>query len=43
MQDTLRDWRKDWRQWSRGERLVAVIIIALVFAVLPTALSFGAG
>jgi hypothetical protein len=42
MQATFRDWRKDWRQWSQGERLVAVIIIALLFAVLPTALRFGA-
>jgi len=42
MQDLLRDWQKDWRHWSRGERVAAAIIIALLFAILPTALGLGA-
>ena len=29
----MRDLTADWKKWSRGERLLAVIVTALMFAL----------
>lgn len=33
----MRDWVADWNKWSRGERVLAVVVTA-VLAALPLSL-----
>ena len=33
----MRDWVADWNKWSRGERVLAVVVTVLL-AVLPLSL-----
>ena len=38
MQD-VKDILKDWRRWSKAERIVAVVLIALLIAGVPAVLA----
>jgi hypothetical protein len=38
----VRDWVADWNKWSRGERLLA-IVVTLVLAALPLSLAIAGG
>jgi hypothetical protein len=31
----MRDWKRDWRRWSRGERVLAVTLALLMLVALP--------
>jgi hypothetical protein len=33
----MRDWAGDWKRWSRGERILAVVVALTLFA-LPLSL-----
>jgi hypothetical protein len=35
----MRDWVADWKKWSRGERVLAVVVTLLMVA-LPLGLLF---
>jgi hypothetical protein len=35
------DWARDWRRWSRAERVFAIALILMMMAVLPLGLVLG--
>jgi hypothetical protein len=39
---SVRDWVADWNKWSRGERVLA-IVVTLVLAALPLSLAIAGG
>lgn len=38
----MNDFRKDWRRWTRTERVSAIVILTLVLVFLPTLLALSA-
>ena len=39
MRELLQDWIRDWQRWSSTERIVALVISALLIG-MPAALAF---